>query len=122
MHHLRGRVGRGEYESYCILIAGDRSKKTQHRLEVVEKNRDGFVIAEKDLALRGPGELKGTRQSGLPDLVLGDLSKDGEIIEKSRDFAKMILDVDPRLGASWAERLRLELKRRSESIGFREII
>jgi ATP-dependent DNA helicase RecG len=122
LHQLRGRVGRGEYQSYCILIAGDRGKKTQYRLQVIEKHRDGFVIAEKDLALRGPGELKGTRQSGLPDLVLGDLSKDGDTIEKSRDFAKKMLDVDPRLEASWAERLRLELKRRSDSVGFREII
>ena len=122
LHQLRGRVGRGEYESHCILIAGDTSKKTRNRLEVVEKSSDGFVIAEKDLGLRGPGELKGTRQSGLPDLILGDLSQDGEIIEKSRDFAKTILDSDPRLEAIWAERLRLELKRRTESVGFREII
>ena len=122
LHQLRGRVGRGEHASYCVLIAGDRSKKTQHRLEVIEKSGDGFVIAEKDLALRGPGELKGTRQSGLPDLVLGDLAQDGEIIEQSRDFAKMILDADPKLEASWVERLRLELKRRTESVGFREII
>ena len=122
LHQLRGRVGRGKYESYCILVAGDRSKKTQHRLEVVEEHRDGFVIAEKDLALRGPGELRGTRQSGLPDLVLGDLVKDGEIIEKSRDLAKRMLETDPKLEAVWADRLRAELKRRSSSVGFREII
>ena len=122
LHQLRGRVGRGEHESYCILVAGDRSKKTQHRLEVIEKYTDGFVIAEKDLELRGPGEIRGTRQSGLADLVLGDLSQDTDIIEKSRDLAKRMLEADPRLEAPWASRLRAELKRRSEAIGFRQVI
>jgi len=122
LHQLRGRVGRGEYDSYCVLVAGDRSKKTQHRLEVIEKYDDGFVIAEKDLSLRGPGELRGTRQSGLPDLVLGDLSQDGDLIEKARDLAKRMLEADPKLEARWAERLKEELRRRSQAIGFREII
>ncbi len=122
LHQLRGRVGRGEYESYCVLIAGDRSKKTQHRLEVIEKYSDGFIIAEKDLELRGPGEMRGTRQSGLPDLVLGDLSKDGDIIEKSRELAKRILENDSKLEAKWATRLKEELKRRVDIVGFREII
>ena len=118
----RAPSGRGEHESFCILVAGDRSKKTQHRLEVIEKYTDGFVIAEKDLELRGPGEIRGTRQSGLPDLVLGDLTQDGDIIEKSRDLAKRMLDADPHLNAPWAGRLKAELKRRSEAIGFRQII
>ncbi|MBS3933773.1 MAG: ATP-dependent DNA helicase RecG [Truepera sp.] len=122
LHQLRGRVGRGEFDSYCIMIAGDRSKKTQHRLEVIEKYSDGFIIAEKDLELRGPGELRGTRQSGMPDLVLGDLAQDGEIIELSRDLAKRMLEADPKLEAAWAERLRAELQRRSAQIGFRELI
>jgi ATP-dependent DNA helicase RecG len=122
LHQLRGRVGRGEFDSYCVLIAGDRSKKTQHRLEVIEKYSDGFVIAEKDLELRGPGELRGTRQSGMPDLVLGDLSQDGAIIEASRELAKKMLEADPRLEAAWAKRLRDELRRRSATVGFREIV
>ena len=122
LHQLRGRVGRGQYESFCILVAGDRSKKTQHRLEVIEKYTDGFVIAEKDLEIRGPGEIRGTRQSGMPDLVLGDLTQDGDIIEKSRDLAKRMLEADPKLEATWAVRLKAELKRRSEAVGFREII
>jgi ATP-dependent DNA helicase RecG len=122
LHQLRGRVGRGEHESFCILVAGDRSKKTQHRLEVIEKYTDGFVIAEKDLELRGPGEIRGTRQSGLPDLVLGDLTQDGDIIEKSRELAKKMLEADPKLESGWAARLKAELKRRSEAVGFREII
>ena len=122
LHQLRGRVGRGEHESYCVLIAGDRSKKTQQRLEVIEANADGFVIAEKDLALRGPGELRGTRQSGLPDLQLGDLSQDGDLIEKARDLATKMLEADPGLEAGWAERLRAELRRRTGAVGFREVI
>lgn len=122
LHQLRGRVGRGEHESYCVLVAGDRSKRTQHRLEVIEKYNDGFIISEKDLELRGPGELRGTRQSGMPDLVLGDLTQDVDIIEKARDLAKRMLEADPKLEAAWAVRLRSELKRRSEAVGFREII
>jgi ATP-dependent DNA helicase RecG len=122
LHQLRGRVGRGEHESFCILVAGDRSKRTQHRLSVIEKHTDGFVIAEKDLELRGPGELRGTRQSGMPDLVLGDLSKDTELIERSRELAKKMLAADPKLEAPWASRLREELKRRSRAVAFRELI
>ena len=122
LHQLRGRVGRGEYESYCILVAGDRSKKTQHRLEVIEKYIDGFIIAEKDLELRGPGEIRGTRQSGMPDLILGDLRQDIDIIEKTRDLAKRMLEADPNLNANWAKRLKNELRRRSEAVGFRQII
>ncbi len=122
LHQLRGRVGRGEHESFCILVAGDRSKKTQHRLEVIEKYTDGFVIAEKDLELRGPGEIRGTRQSGMPDLVLGDLSQDGDIIEKSRELAKRMLEADPQLDAAWASRIKTELIRRTDAIGFRQIV
>ncbi len=122
LHQLRGRVGRGEYESYCVLIAGDRSRKTQQRLEVIAKYTDGFIIAEKDLVLRGPGEIKGTRQSGMPDLVLGDLTKDGEIIENARDLAKKILEADPKMEANWIQGLREELKRRVDRVSIREII
>ena len=122
LHQLRGRVGRGEYESYCILVAGDRSRKTQHRLEVIESYTDGFIIAEKDLELRGPGEIRGTRQSGMPDLILGDLKQDIDIIEKTRDLAKRMLEADPNLNANWAKRLKSELRRRSEALGFRQII
>lgn len=122
LHQLRGRVGRGEYESYCILIAGDRSKKTQHRLGIIEKHADGFVIAEKDLELRGPGELRGTRQSGMPELSLGNLAEDGGLIEEARDLAKRMLASDPKLEAAWASRVRAELRRRSQAVAFREII
>jgi len=122
LHQLRGRVGRGEAESSCVLIAGERSRKTQKRLEIVAKNADGFKIAAYDLELRGPGELRGTRQSGLPDLTVGDLATDGEIIEQARALAKRVLEEDPALEAPWAGRLREELKRRSGAVVFREVV
>ncbi|MEX2540210.1 MAG: ATP-dependent DNA helicase RecG [Trueperaceae bacterium] len=122
LHQLRGRVGRGEHASSCILVAGDRSRNTQKRLEAIVRSNDGFVIAEKDLELRGPGELRGTRQSGLPDLILGDLVGDGDLIEESRALAKQMLEADPHLGASWARRLKEELQRRTRAVGFRQVI
>jgi ATP-dependent DNA helicase RecG len=122
LHQLRGRVGRGAAESRCILVAGDRSRATQQRLEVIAKHTDGFLISEKDLELRGPGELRGTRQSGLPDLELGDLARDGELIERARVVAAAMLDADPDLRAPWAARLREELARRVRAVGLRQVI
>ena len=122
LHQLRGRVGRSSLSSWCVLIAGDRSRKTQKRLEVMAKNSDGFAIAELDLELRGPGDLRGTRQSGLPELTIGDLVSDVEIIESARQLAMTMLEADPELTASWAARLRSELKRRSDKVMVREVI
>ncbi len=122
LHQLRGRVGRGAARSHCLLIAGDASRKTRARLETVVATSDGHVIAEKDLELRGPGELRGTRQSGLPDLLLGDLTTDLELIEQSRELAQLMLDADPRLDAPWAARLKLELQRRVAATAIREIV
>ena len=122
LHQLRGRVGRGAARSWCLLIAGDGSKSTRERLEVLVSTTDGQLIAEKDLALRGPGELRGTRQSGLPDLVLGDLTEDVAIIEEARGLAQLMLDSDPQLEATWATRIRSELRRRVAATAIREII
>ncbi|MBF6594279.1 MAG: ATP-dependent DNA helicase RecG [Thermaceae bacterium] len=122
LHQLRGRVGRSGLEAYCILIAGDSSKKTLSRLKVIEESNDGFFIAEKDLELRGPGELRGLRQSGMPDLRIGDLASDQEIIERTRAFAKQILEADPYLDAPQHALLKRELQARAEAIGFREVI
>jgi len=122
LHQLRGRVGRGEHASTCVLVAGERSRKTHKRLQVVAKNADGFEIAAYDLQLRGPGELRGTRQSGLPDLSIGDLTTDGAIIERARALAQRMLAEDPSLEAPWALRLRDELRRRSGALAFREVI
>ncbi len=96
LHQLRGRVGRGEAQGYCILMADEDSETTKARLEVLEQESDGFRVAEADLRLRGPGELAGTRQSGLPDLRLADLH-DVELVTATRDEANAILGRDPRL-------------------------
>ncbi|MBZ9711822.1 ATP-dependent DNA helicase RecG [Deinococcus multiflagellatus] len=122
LHQLRGRVGRGSAQSYCVLIAGEHSKKTRQRLKIIEGSTDGFVIAEADLKLRGPGELRGTRQSGIPDLRLADLANDTEIIEQARELAKHILAHDPRLEHPRLQYLRSELQNRSQSVAFREVI
>ncbi len=122
LHQLRGRVGRGHAASRCVLIAGDAGRETMKRLKVVAQHTDGFVIAEHDLALRGPGELRGTRQSGLPDLRFGDLAQDLELIERARELAQRILAADPRLEAAWAAGLREALRRQQRAAGFRETL
>lgn len=122
LHQLRGRVGRGAHASHCVLVAGDASRKTRERLGALVKHSDGFTIAELDLRLRGPGDLRGTRQSGLPELTVGDVVDDGAIIEAARDLAQRMLAADPALAAPWAERLALELRRRSRAVMVREVI
>ena len=84
LHQLRGRVGRSNLQSYCILVSGSRSQETRERLSIMTETNDGFVIAEKDLQLRGPGEFLGTRQSGLPDLIISDIVRDAKILELAR--------------------------------------
>ena len=87
LHQLRGRVGRCEHQSYCVLSSSTRNPETRARLEIMEQTNDGFVIAEKDLELRGPGEFLGTRQSGLPDMIVADIVKDTKILEIARNEA-----------------------------------
>ena len=87
LHQLRGRVGRGKEQSYCVLLGDMNSQETRARLEVMVQTTNGFVIAEKDMEIRGPGEFMGTKQSGLPDLILADLVKDADILEIARDNA-----------------------------------
>lgn len=87
LHQLRGRVGRSSIQSYCVLITSSRSQETRERLGIMTETNDGFVIAEKDLQLRGPGEFLGTRQSGLPDLIISDIVRDAKILEIARNEA-----------------------------------
>ncbi len=87
LHQLRGRVGRNSLQSYCVLITSSRTQETRERLEIMVETNDGFVIAEKDLQLRGPGEFLGTRQSGLPDLIISDIVRDAKILELARNEA-----------------------------------
>jgi ATP-dependent DNA helicase RecG len=113
LHQLRGRVGRGADQSYCILMSSDKlSKEAATRIEVMIRTNDGFEIAETDLQLRGPGDIEGTMQSGIPfDLRIANLAKDGQIIEYVRNIAEGILAKDPLLEAERNLILKAELKR-----------
>ncbi len=97
LHQFRGRVGRGEHPSYCLLVAESASPEAEERLRAVEATTDGFVLAQKDLELRGPGEFLGTRQSGMPDLKMASLA-DLRLLERVREAAQRFLEEDPSLG------------------------
>lgn len=116
LHQLRGRVGRGAEQSYCILMTGGKlSKDSKLRMETMVRTNDGFEIAEVDLKLRGPGDLEGTRQSGLLGLRLADISKDAGILQHARTAAAEILDKDPTLEKEENAKLREELQREKSS-------
>lgn len=97
LHQLRGRVGRGGFQSYCIFVAGKKSKKIKDRLEILNKTNDGFKIAEEDLKLRGPGDFFGIRQSGDFDFGLADIFTDSMTLKEASDAAKKLHSVDPEL-------------------------
>jgi ATP-dependent DNA helicase RecG len=90
-------VGRGAAASHCLLVHDGDSATARQRLDVLVHSTDGFEIAEMDLRLRGPGQVLGTRQSGLPDLALASLSDDGAVLEEAREVARRLLEGDPRL-------------------------
>ena len=97
LHQLRGRVGRGADQSYCILVTGYKlAEDTRKRLEIMVRTNDGFEIAEADLKLRGPGDLEGTQQSGIAfDLKIADIARDGQLLQYVREVAQKIVDADP---------------------------
>ncbi len=98
LHQLRGRIGRGERQSYCILIYGQKiSKEGQFRLRKMAETNDGFEIAEADLKLRGPGDFLGTKQSGMPEFRVADIVEDQWILEQAKSAAWKIMDKDPHL-------------------------
>jgi ATP-dependent DNA helicase RecG len=98
LHQLRGRVGRGKEKSYCILLtANNIGNDARERMKVMTSTNDGFAIAEKDLELRGPGDIEGTRQSGELNFRLASLVKDRPILEASKNIAMRILEEDPDL-------------------------
>jgi ATP-dependent DNA helicase RecG len=98
LHQLRGRVGRGAKQSYCILMTDYRlGKESKVRIETMVRTNNGFEIAETDLNLRGPGDLMGTQQSGILDLLIADLSRDGQILQQAREYAVAVLEEDPDL-------------------------
>jgi ATP-dependent DNA helicase RecG len=95
LHQLRGRIGRGEYNSYCILVSTPRTEEGKRRLEAMVSTSDGFEIAEEDLEIRGPGELLGTKQHGFPEMKLGNILKDLRLLEQAREDAEWFLKEDP---------------------------
>jgi len=97
LHQLRGRVGRGEHKSYCLLMSGSKNDTAKQRLSVLEQSRDGFFISEMDMRFRGPGEVLGKRQSGLPDFALASLVEDQQVLELARQAAEKILVSDQNL-------------------------
>jgi ATP-dependent DNA helicase RecG len=97
LHQLRGRVGRGEHKSYCILLTGSEDPAALEKLRLLEQTQNGFEIAEADLKIRGPGDLLGTAQTGLPPLKLGDLIADADLMRQARGAAFVLLERDPRL-------------------------
>ena len=106
LHQLRGRIGRGEHKSYCILLSDDASEETHAKLGVLEKTSNGFEVAEADWDLRGPGDLLGTAQSGLPTLKLGSLKTDAALMRRARAAATKIFDDDPRLESAQNQHFR----------------
>lgn len=97
LHQLRGRVGRGAHQSYCILVSSPRTDEGRERMQIMQRTSDGFVIAEEDLRLRGPGEFFGTRQHGLPDLKVANPLRDMAILEEAREEALALVERDPGL-------------------------
>lgn len=97
LHQLRGRVGRGEWESFCILITDNTSPECVQRMKIISKTSDGFKIAEEDLKLRGPGDFFGTHQHGLPAFKLADLTRDMQLLQTAQQMSKSIIESDPQL-------------------------
>lgn len=109
LHQLRGRVGRGEYQSYCIFMQGNGAKEISKRLQILNKSNDGFYIAGEDLKLRGPGDLFGIRQSGLLEFKLGDIYQDADILKAASETAAEILSLDGDLSLPQNEELQRRL-------------
>lgn len=120
LHQLRGRVGRGESQSYCIFMSGSRGKETKKRLEVLNKSNDGFFIAGEDLKLRGPGDLFGIRQSGILEFKLGDVFQDAKVLQYAGETAGRVLEEDSELTSpkyqGLSRRLESYLKKGGESL------
>src|SRR5690606_26410149 len=122
LHQLRGRVGRGAEQSYCILMSGRKlGKDSKLRLETMVRTNDGFEIAEVDLQLRGPGDLAGTQQSGVLDLKLADLTTDQALLAAIRQLVIALFDADPQLAKAEHSRLRDYLTQTEPGIGWEKI-
>ena len=117
LHQLRGRVGRGNWQSYCILFCGGGGAVARERMKIMCETEDGFQIAEKDLELRGPGEFLGTRQHGLPQMYAGDLMTDMQLLKEAQKAAEEILQRDPQLAMSETKELRRRIDTNFEKTG-----
>ena len=111
LHQLRGRVGRGKYQSYCIFMSASKSKETKERLDILNKSNDGFFIASEDLRLRGPGDLFGIRQSGILDFKLGDVFQDSQVLQQASKAANLILKEDPQLEKEKYQSLKQQVQK-----------
>lgn len=109
LHQLRGRVGRGKYQSYCIFMSGSKTKETKERLEILNRSNDGFYIANEDLKLRGPGDLFGIRQSGILDFRLADVFQDAKVLQRANEAAGKILSRDPSLSLPEHKKLKEQI-------------
>lgn len=118
LHQLRGRVGRGSESSYCVLMTDYRiSRESRKRIDLMCSTENGFVLAEEDMKMRGPGDIEGTMQSGMPiELKIASLGKDGKILEFARNTAKEVLAADPKLEAECNRQLRTELRFHREEV------
>jgi ATP-dependent DNA helicase RecG len=122
LHQLRGRVGRGAEQSFCILMSHDKlSRDGRIRLDTMVKTNNGFEIAETDLQLRGPGDMEGTRQSGVLDLKMANIVTDQELLVTIRNFVITIFDKDPQLASPEHEVLHLSLQARGEGLAWNKI-
>lgn len=114
LHQLRGRVGRGEHQSYCVLVTESNSETARERLDVLVRTNDGFIIAEQDLRLRGPGELTGTRQSGVPTLRIANIIEDQQLLMCAREDAFELLQSDPKLALAQNQGVKWMLEQRAD--------
>ena len=110
LHQLRGRVGRGSEQSYCIMMNASDSDRAKDRLEILNKSNDGFFIASEDLKLRGPGDFFGIRQSGDMSFMIADIYTDAKVLQNASDEVKRILAEDPGLQMEKHENLRIKMK------------
>ena len=111
LHQLRGRVGRGRHQSYCVLLSDTQNPDTRERLKVMTRTTDGFVISEEDLKARGPGDFFGKRQHGLPQLRIADLAGDMRLLKEAQQAAEDLLATDPTLSKAENRRVLVQVKR-----------
>ena len=117
LHQLRGRVGRGNVQSHCILVSDAQNQQAKRRMWIMSHSNDGFKIAEEDLKLRGPGDFFGQRQHGLPALKIADMNSDMAVLREAQEAAHAILKADPNLEEDSHQGLRREVKGLFDQVG-----